>query len=44
LEGFPRFDLLPALPPVRAGMCKDILLHGLGFTLLRAFLGFIFEF
>jgi len=44
LELLARLDLLPAFPPVGAGVGKNILLRLLRRTLLWAFLAFIFEF
>jgi hypothetical protein len=44
LEGLANLDLLPALPPVGAGMIEHILLLWVGLSLWGAFLGFILEF
>ena len=43
LEGFADFYLLPAFPPVCAGVVEDILLLRFGLSLWRAFFGFILE-
>jgi len=44
LEGFAYFNLLPAFPPVCAGVIKDVLLLRLRLSLWRTFFGFIFQF
>jgi hypothetical protein len=43
LEGFTGFDLLPALPPVGAGVIEYILRLWFGLSLRGAFLGLILE-
>jgi hypothetical protein len=43
-EGFANLDLLPAIPPVGAGIIENILPLGVGLPLGSAFFGLIFEF
>jgi hypothetical protein len=43
LEGFANLDLLPAFPPVGAGIVEHVLLLRFGLALWRAFLGLILE-